>query len=90
MTVFVVERSLPGITMEALGGAQQAAIGAAARSTQAGEPVRYLRSVFMPGDARCLCLFEAAGADAVRRVNDAAGLPYTAVTEALDLPNPAT
>jgi hypothetical protein len=43
----------------------------------------------MPGDARCLCLFEAPSAEAVRRVNDAAGLPYSAVTEAMDLPAPA-
>lgn len=88
MTVFAVERSLPGITMEALAGAQQAAIAAAAQATEAGEPVRYLRSVFMPDDARCLCLFEATSANAVRRVNDAARLPYAAVNEAMDLPNP--
>jgi hypothetical protein len=51
--------------------------------------VRYLRSVFIPGDSRCFCLFEAASADAVRRVNDSAGLPYSAVSEAMDLPDPA-
>ena len=27
--------------------------------------------------------------DAVRRVNDSAGIPYTAVSEAMDLPAPA-
>ena len=89
MTVYAVERSLPGITTEALAGAQAAAIGAAERSSAEGTPVRYLRSVFLPGDARCLCLFEAPNAEAVRRVNDAAGLPYSAVTEAMDLPAPA-
>ena len=89
MTVYAVERSLPGITTEALAGAQAAAIDAAERSSAEGTPVRYLRSVFMPGDARCLCLFEAPSAEAVRRVNDAAGLPYSAVTEAMDLPAPA-
>jgi hypothetical protein len=88
MTVYAVERSLPGVTMEALAGAQAAAIGAAAASSADGVPVRYLRSVFLPGDARCLCLFEAGSADAVRRVNDAAGIPYSAVSEALDLPAP--
>ncbi len=89
MTVYAVERTLPGITTEALAGAQAAAIAAAERSSAEGTPVRYLRSVFMPGDARCLCLFEAPSAEAVRRVNDAAGLPYSAVTEAMDLPAPA-
>ena len=89
MTVFAVERSLPGISPQALAGAQAAAIAAAARSSAGGVPVRYLRSVFQPGDGRCLCLFEAASADAVRRVADAAGLPYSAVSEAMDLPPPA-
>lgn len=88
MTVYAVERSLPGVTMQALAGAQAAAIGAAAESTAGGVPVRYLRSVFLPGDARCVCLFEAGSADAVRRVNDAAGIPYSAVSEAMDLPAP--
>jgi hypothetical protein len=89
MTVYAVERMLPGITMEALAGAQAAAIGEAERSSAEGTPVRYLRSVFMPGDARCLCLFEAESADAVRRVNDRAALPYSAISEAMDLPNPS-
>ena len=88
MTVFAVERSLPGITIEALGQAQASAIASAEKATAEGMPVRYLRSVFMPGASRCLCLFEAASADDIRRVNDAAGLPYTAVSEAMDLPRP--
>jgi hypothetical protein len=88
MTVYAVERSLPGVTMQALSGAQAAAIGAAAESSARGVPVRYLRSVFLPADARCVCLFEAGSADAVRRVNDAAGIPYAAVSEAMDLPAP--
>lgn len=90
MTVFAVERSLPGISLPALAGAQAAAIDAAARSSTGGVAVRYLRSVFQPGDGRCVCLFEAASAEAVRSVNDAAGLPYSAVSEALDLPAPAS
>lgn len=89
MTVYAVERRLPGITTEALAEAQAAAIGAAERSSTEGTPVRYLRSVFLPADARCVCLFEAPSAEAVRRVNDAAGLPHTAVSEAMDLPPPA-
>ncbi|MBL6458765.1 DUF4242 domain-containing protein [Belnapia sp. T6] len=88
MTVYAVERTLPGITVEALADAQAAAISAAERSSAEGRPVRYLRSVFQPGDGRCLCLFEALSAEEVRRVNDAAGLPYTAVAEAMDLPRP--
>ncbi len=39
----------------------------------------------MPGEARCLCLFEAPDMGRVREVNEAAGLPYTRIMEAMDL-----
>jgi len=35
-----------------------------------------------------MCLFDASDADTVRRLNDTAGLPYTRVVEAMDLPAP--
>jgi hypothetical protein len=84
MGKFVVERNLKGISPEALAGAQAAAI---AKSD--GGPVSYVRSTFMPEDGRCFCLFEGPSAEAVKQVNDAAGLPYLAITPALDLPRPA-
>ncbi len=84
MGVFVVERNLKGISMEALAGAQAAAI-----AKSEGGPVSYLRSTFVPEDGRCFCLFEGPSAEAVEAVNTAAGLPYNAITPALDLPRPA-
>jgi len=53
--------------------------------TAQGKPVRYIRSVFLPQQARCLCLFEAPDAERVRNVNEAAQLPFTTVVEAVDL-----
>jgi hypothetical protein len=85
MAIYMVERELPGITNEGLAGAQQAAIASSQKSTTAGNPVRYVRSTFVPGEARCMCLFEASTADAVRDVNEAAGLPFTRIVEAMDL-----
>jgi len=85
MALYMVERELPGITNEGLAGAQQAAIASSQKSTTAGNPVRYVRSTFVPGEARCMCLFEASTADAVRDVNEAAGLPFTRIVEAMDL-----
>lgn len=85
MPVFMVERNLPGITMDQLAAAQQAAIRTSAEFTARGEHVRYIRSTFLPGDARCMCLFEAATAEVVQTVNDAAQIPYVRVTGALDL-----
>jgi hypothetical protein len=89
MSVFMVERDLRGISMEALAAAQGAAIAQAGASTAQGTQVRYMRSLFTPEDGRCCCMFEADSADAVRQVNDAAGLPYARIVEAMDLPPPA-
>lgn len=90
MTVYMVERDLKGISMEALGGAQKAAIGKAEEMRSSGTDIRYIRSTFAPADGRCMCLFEAESAGDVKRLNDDCGLPYNNVVEALDLtPKPA-
>lgn len=47
--------------------------------------MRYIRSAFVPGEAHCMCFFEAASPDLVKNVNDEAQIPYTRVVEALDL-----
>lgn len=71
--------------MDELAGAQQAAIETSKQFTADGKPVRYIRSTFVPGDARCMCLFESDSQGLVKDVNQAAGLPFTAIVEALDL-----
>lgn len=85
MPVYMVDRELPGASLEQLAGAQRAAIESSARSSESGRRVRYIRSTFVPGEARCMCLFEADSSDAVRDVNDAANIPYTRIVEAMDL-----
>jgi len=81
----MVERDLPGIEMDQLAAAQKAAIATSEQFTADGKPVRYIRTTFVPGEAHCMCLFEAANPDFVKEVNDAAQIPYTRVIEALDL-----
>lgn len=71
--------------MEQLAGAQKAAIDTCGEFTARGQPVRYIRSTYVPGDDHCLCLFEADDAEVVKAVNDTAGIPYTRVVEAMDL-----
>lgn len=85
MRVYMVERSLKGISMADLGAAQQAAIATAETMRGQGAAIRYIRSTFAPQDGRCMCLFEAGSADQVQALNDRAGLPYDRVVEALDL-----
>lgn len=86
MTVYMVERDLKGITMEALGGAQRAAISKAEEMSAAGTDIKYIRSTFAPDDGRCMCLFEANSDTDVKHLNDEAGIPYMRVVTAFDLP----
>ena len=85
MAVYMVERDLKGITMDELGAAQKAAIETSQKFTSEGKQVRYIRSTFVPGDSRCMCLFESTSQELVKDVNEAAGIPFTGIVEALDL-----
>jgi hypothetical protein len=85
MQTFMVERDLAGISMDALAGAQKAAMETAEQMRGQGTDIRYIRSTFAPEDGRCMCLFEAKDSNDVRRLNDRAGLPYHAVVQAMDL-----
>jgi hypothetical protein len=85
MPVYMVDRNLPGVTVDQLAAAQQAAIETSRQFSAQGTPVRYIRSTFVPSESHCMCLFEAPNADLVKQVNEAAKIPFTAITEALDL-----
>ena len=47
--------------------------------------MRYIRSTFVPGEAKCMCLFEAPSPQVVKELNDKAQLPYSRIVEAMDL-----
>lgn len=85
MTVYLVDRDLPGISMEDLAAAQQRAISTAEEFRAAGKPITYIRSTFVPGESHCMCLFDSSDAGIVAELNDVATIPYTRITEALDL-----
>jgi len=46
MPVYMVDRELPGVTMDQLGAARKAAIETGQRFTEAGKNVRYIRTTF--------------------------------------------
>ena len=56
-----------------------------------GAAVRYVQSIYLPGDDICFCLFQAASGDAVRAVNAAGEFPLDRVTAAVLMiaPRPA-
>ena len=85
MAVYMVERDLKDIPMDQLAAAQKAAIDTGKKMTVSGKPVRYIRSTYVPGDSRVMCLFEAGSPDLVKQLNDEAKIPYTRIVEAADL-----
>lgn len=85
MPVYMVERDLPGIKMEQLAAAQKAAIQAGKELTAQGKQVRYIRSTFVPGDNKCMCLFEAPNPENVREANERAKIPFSKIVPAFDL-----
>jgi hypothetical protein len=85
MPVYMVDRDLPGIKMEQLAAAQKAAIELSEKMTAQGKKVRYIRSAFVPGEAHCMCFFEAANPDVVKELNETAKIPFKRIVEAMDL-----
>ncbi|MCZ6556332.1 MAG: DUF4242 domain-containing protein [SAR324 cluster bacterium] len=85
MTVYMVERNLKGITMDQLGAAQKRAIETSAALTAEGQQVRYIRTTFIPGEDKAMCLFEAASPELVEQCNRRAEIPFDRVVEAMDL-----
>jgi hypothetical protein len=85
LPVYLVEREMPGVTMEQLAAAQKKAIQTGKELTAEGRQVRYIRSMFVPGECRCMCLFEAPNPENVKEANDRAQIPFTRIVEASDL-----
>jgi hypothetical protein len=85
MVVYLVERSVPGMTPEQLAIRQQAVLRVLPQFAARGKRVRYLHTTFVPAEAHCLCLFQASNAKAVQEVNEAAQFPFTRIVEALEL-----
>ena len=85
MAVYLVERDLPGVTMEQLAAAQKKAIQMGKELTAEGRQVRYIRSTFVPGENKCMCLFEAPNAENVREANERGEIPFSRIVQAEDL-----
>jgi hypothetical protein len=79
----LVEHDLRGLTSWQLASVHRALREAVRRENLRGREIRYVQFIYAPAEQRCLCLFEAAGPDLVRDVNDVAQFPLARVMAVL-------
>ncbi|MAE40866.1 MAG: hypothetical protein CML07_08115 [Psychrobacter sp.] len=85
MSYFVVQRDLPGITPDQLTGAGLRAKTCAAEMSQEGQPLRWLRSYFLPEKEQTHCYFEGPNIEAVKELNQRAQIPFSSIFEVQEL-----
>jgi hypothetical protein len=81
--LYLVEHDLRGLSPSQLAGVHRALGEAVRRETRRGSHIRYAQRIYAPDEGRCLCLFEAAGPEVVRNVNDIAQFPLARVIAVL-------
>ena len=81
--LFLVEHDLRGLSSRQLASVHRALDEAVRRENQRGGRIRYVQRIYAPDEQRCLCLFEAAGPDQVRSVNDIAQFPLARIMTVL-------
>ena len=77
--LYLVEHDLRGLSPAQLTSAHRALGEAVRREIQRGGQIRYVQRIDALAEHRCLCLFEAAGPEVVRAVNDIAQFPLARV-----------
>lgn len=81
MTSFLVEAYTP--TAAALSEIEARARLASVELQREGTPVRYVRSILIPGDETCLHLFQGPSVEAVREASERAGFSAQRIVEAV-------
>jgi hypothetical protein len=81
--LFLVEHDLRGLSSWQLATVHRALGEAVRRENQRGGRIRFVQCIYAPDEQRCLCLFEAAGPELVRSVNDIAQFPLARVMAVL-------
>jgi len=77
--LYLVEHDLRGLSPAQLASVHRALGEAVRREIRRGGQIRYVQRIDALAEHRCLCLFEAAGPEVVRAVNDIAQFPLARV-----------
>ncbi len=83
--MFLVTRSLPGVTPEQLAGAGVRAKTCCAEMAEEGQDVRWIRSFFLPEAQQTHCYFSGPSPEAIEEVNKRAQIPFTSVVEVREM-----
>ena len=81
--LYLVEHDLRDLSPSQLAEVYRALGEAVRRAIRRGSRIRYVQRIYAPDEQRCLCLFEAAGPELVRSVNDIAQFPLARVMAVL-------
>lgn len=85
MPMFVCERELPGVTPDMLSSAGLRAKTCCAEMTAEGQPVRWVRSFFLPEVSQTHCYFEGPTREAVEEASLRARIPFLRIVQVVEM-----
>ncbi|HEY7203360.1 MAG TPA: nickel-binding protein [Methylomirabilota bacterium] len=85
MALYLVERDLSRVPPERLRLDQRDIASACLQLKGEGKRIRYISSAVLPADGKAVDLFGAGSAELVKEAHDHAAVPYSRITEVLDL-----
>ena len=85
MPIFVVKRDLPGITPVEVQSAGLRIKSCCTELTDEGQPVRWIRSFFLPETSQTHCYFDARSKASIEDANKRARIPYTEISEVVEM-----
>lgn len=85
MPKFIVERHLPGITVDKLQAAGVRAKTCCEEMSDEGTEVLWHRSFFLPDSEQTFCVFEAPSREVVAEANERAQIPFEKIHESMEM-----